>query len=927
MQNDPIYDDYDDVEPERRTFKRSRWLLVIPALILLLLLWPGWTGFYTEWLWFEELGYQQVFSTTLRAKMLLGVIAALLAGLLIWINFKLALRLTAAQSRMLRFVTVNNEQVPLPDIAGFVERWGLRLSLLAGAFFGLSVWDAWEMVLQFRYQTPFGEIDPLYGRDIAFYVFTLPFLEFVFQQLFLLTVVCLAGAAVLYALRGGVRLDARALRLERGPRGHLLGLIAVLFLITAGRAWLEIPNLLYSARGPVAGASYTDIHAVLPLLRAEVFVAALAAALATASAFTSRLRLLVVGVGLYLLVLIGSWIYPATVQRFSVAPNELVKETPYIVNNINATRKAFALETVEERELTGATGLTAQDIRENSATINNIRLWDHEELLATFAQLQEIRPYYEFQSVDNDRYRIGGEMRQTMISPRELAAASLPNRNWINESLTFTHGFGLTLGPVNQVTPEGLPVLFIKDLPPVSTVPELNISRPEIYFGELSHDPVYVKTAAKEFNYPAGEENVYANYEGAGGVSIGSAWRQLIFATRFGDMKLLLSNDVGAPSRVLYHRNIGDRLTRIAPFLRFDGDPYLVISEGRLFWIADAYTVSNRYPYAESINGINYIRNSVKAVVDAYNGGVQLYLADDKDPLIQTWARVFPGTFKPLAEMPADLRAHLRYPEDIFKIQTAVYSTYHMDQPQIFYNKEDQWETAAVAEAQGKPQQMDPYYTIMKLPGETREEFILMLPFTPRSKDNLASWMVARADGEHYGRLRVYRFPKQKLVFGPKQVVQRISQDTEISRQTSLWNQAGSKVILGTLLVIPIKESLLYVQPLYLRAESGKIPELKRVIVAAENRIAMEETLDAALARIFGAATSPSAQASPAETLTSASPPKSSAAPNPEAQSLAAQAKQHFDRAIQAQREGDWARYGEEIKQLGAVLDQMSKPK
>ncbi|HMY72364.1 MAG TPA: UPF0182 family protein, partial [Blastocatellia bacterium] len=381
----------------------------------------------------------------------------------------------------------------------------------------------------------------------------------------------------------------------------------------------------------------------------------------------------------------------------------------------------------------------------------------------------------------------------------------------------------------------------------------------------------------------------------------------LIFATRFGDMKLLLSNDVGAQSRVLYHRNIGDRLTRVAPFLRFDGDPYLVISEGRLFWIADAYTVSNRYPYAESINGINYIRNSVKAVVDAYNGGVQLYLADDKDPLIQTWARVFPGTFKPLAEMPADLRAHLRYPEDIFKIQTEVYLTYHMDQPQIFYNKEDQWETAALAEAQGKPQRMDPYYTIMKLPGETREEFILMLPFTPRGKDNLASWMVARADGEHYGRLRVYRFPKQKLVFGPKQVVQRINQDTEISRQTSLWNQAGSKVILGTLLVIPIKESLLYVQPLYLRAESGKIPELKRVIIAAENRIAMEETLDAALARIFGAATlpSPSAQASLTETLASASPPKPSAAPTPEAQSPAAQAKQHFDRAIQAQREGD----------------------
>jgi uncharacterized membrane protein (UPF0182 family) len=521
-----------------------------------------------------------------------------------------------------------------------------------------------------------------------------------------------------------------------------------------------------------------------------------------------------------------------------------------------------------------------------------------------------------------------------MISPRELSIDSLQTRTWINERLTYTHGFGLALGPVNQVTPTGLPVLFIKDLPPLSSAPSLKITRPEIYFGETEHDPVYVKTLAKEFNYPASEKDVYSPYEGEGGVSIGSFWRRLLFAARFADMKLLLSNDMTPESRVLYYRDIRSRLSRIAPFLRFDQDPYLVISEGRLFWLADAYTVSNRYPYSESIGAgpignINYIRNSVKAVVDAYHGHTHLYIADESDPLIQTWAKIFPGSLKPLAEMPPDLRSHMRYPEDIFKIQTAVYSIYHMNQPQLFYNKEDQWEIPAISAADGRQEAMEPYYTIMKLPGEQKEEFILMLPFTPRSKDNLSAWMVARADEEHYGRLRVYRFPKQKVVYGPKQVIGLINQDTEISRQLTFWSSRGLKAILGTLMVIPIKESLIYVQPLYLRAEGAKIPELKRIIVAAENRIAMEETLDKSLARIFGGEPSP-VKSGPEETMASASLPDAAApeAPPPSnIQDLASRAKQHYDRAIQAQREGDWSRYGVEIKQLGLVLEQISNQK
>ena len=941
MNNAPFDDEFEADRPKSNRStgrsRRSRWLIFLPVVLLVLFLWPGWAGFYSEWLWFQELGYQRVFTRTLLTKFGLGAIVTLVAALLIWLNLKLALSLSSAYTNMVRYITVNKEKVALPDIGGFIARWVLLIALLIGLFFGLNVWESWEVILQYNYQAAFGEADPLFGRDIAFYFFTLPFLEIVVGLLFLFVIVCLVSAGVLYVLRGGIVFGNDSSVFRSGPRKHLLGLVAAFFVVLAARAWLELPNLLYSTNGTVAGAGYTDIAARMPMLRVEMIAALLVAVLAVVTMFRSGIRLILAGFGIYVLaIVIGGWAYPAFVQRFSVAPNELVKETPYIANNIKATRKGFALDEVEERELAGDNGLTLKDIQENRATINNVRLWDRTPLLETFGQIQEIRTYYQFQSVDNDRYRIGGELRQTMISPRELAVDTLPNRNWINERLTFTHGFGLTLGPVNQITPEGLPVLFIKDLPPVSTTPELNVTRPEIYYGELSHDPVYVKTSANEFNYPSGEQDVYASYEGKGGVSIGSYWRKLLFATRFGDMKLLLSNDMTADSRVLYYREIRNRVSRIAPFLRFDQDPYLVISEGKLFWIVDAYTISNRYPYSEKFGGINYIRNSVKAIVDAYNGDVRLYLADEKDPLIQTWARIFPGMFKPLSELSADLRAHLAYPKDIFTLQTLVYSTYHMDQPQVFYNKEDQWETPPSqlsgsrgdsAQQQSQQQQMEPYHNIMKLPGEQQEEYILMLPFTPRSKDNLASWMVARSDGESYGKLRVYRFPKQKLVYGPKQVMARINQDAEISRQLSLWNQRGSRADHGTLLVIPIKESLLYIQPLYLRAASGNIPELKRVIVVAENKIAMEETLEASLARIFGSE-APATQQADGKTAASAlpgEPPPATPASDPQA--LAAQAKQIYDRAIQAQREGDWARYGEEIKRLGAVLEQMQRQK
>jgi uncharacterized membrane protein (UPF0182 family) len=516
-----------------------------------------------------------------------------------------------------------------------------------------------------------------------------------------------------------------------------------------------------------------------------------------------------------------------------------------------------------------------------------------------------------------------------MLSGRELNSNSLPNRTWVNERLTYTHGYGLTLGPVNQATSQGLPVLYVRDLPPV-TIPDLPVEEPSLYFGELSNDYVIVRTEAAEFHYPRDEGDQETRYAGRGGVALGSLWRRLVFALRFGAYQIILNDDIGPESRILFNRRIGDRVRMIAgEFLRLDRDPYLVLADGRLHWIYDAYTTSARYPYStHAADGSNYWRNSVKFVIDAYDGTVSAYLADDRDPVAATYARIFPALFKPMDQMPASIREHVRYPEDIFAVQAQMFAIYHMTQASVFYNREDQWEIPTIEEsADGRGSMMQPYYTIMRLPGEEEPEFIQMLPFTPRRRDNLAAWLVARSDGEHYGHLRVFEFPKQKLVYGPRQVVARISQDQTISPQITLWNQQGSQVIWGTLMVIPIEESLIYVRPLYLRAQGGRIPELNRVVVAYEDRIVMEETLDASLARLFGTAAEPPPQAPEGEGLRadgSAPPPSAEEAP-PDASTaaLAAQARAHYDRAIAAQRAGDWAKYGEEVRQLGEVLNRM----
>ena len=887
---------------------------------------PSLVGFYVDWLWFGEVGYQHVFNTELVTRSMLLAATFLAAFLWLYSNWRVALG-TLTGFRPMRLQTREGLEITMPGREQ-VRQLAAALSALVAFLVALFVSGQWLTWLAFRHATPFGSADPILGRDIAFYVFTLPVLEATKSLLLLLVVLSAIGSAAIYVLSRALGFSQTGFTIAHQARRHLSMLAAAFFLLLALGAFLDIPRTLTTASGIIHGAAYADVAARFPAARALMVASVLGAMLALWHAYQRSVWPLPAAAVLYVVVLLAGQAYAAAIQRFVVAPNEQVRETPYIVHNIAATRKAFALDGVEERELSGDASLTRQDIANNAATLKNVRLWDHQPLLDTFGQIQEIRTYYDFASVDNDRYTIDGEYRQIMLSARELSSTSLPNRNWINERLTFTHGYGLTLGPVNQVTEEGLPVLFIKNLPPESSV-DLRITEPSIYFGELSNDYVFVRTRAREFHYPKGDDNVYSTYTGRGGVPVGSFWRKVLYGIYFRSLKILLSDDITGDSRILMYRNIRERVSTIAPFLVFDSDPYMVIVDGRLYWLVDAYTMTSDYPYSSPAStGVNYVRNSVKAVVDAYNGTTTFYLADAVDPIAATYAKIFPGTFLPLADMPASIRRHVRYPEDIFSVQTSMYSTYHMTNPAVFYNKEDQWEVPSIADEDRAGSAMQPYYTIMTLPGDTKAEFIQILPFTPRRKDNLSAWMVARSDGEHYGKLLAFQFPKQKVVFGPRQVVARINQDQVISPQITLWNQQGSQVLQGTLLVIPIEESLIYIRPLYLRGTGGKIPELKRVIVAYQGQIVMEETLDAALNRLFGAGAMGSttrADERPAATPATAGPRAPEAPPGASdtLQQLAAAARDHFQRALQAQREGNWALYGDEIKKLGEILQQM----
>ena len=888
------------------------------GLILLVLFVVGSSllGFYTEWLWFKSLGYTSVFLRLINYKLLLGGIFGLISALLFYIHGRLIFRWAHTPYPM------NTEALPINIPAwleGRLQSFLLPVAIVVGIFMGLGAAGQWESYQLFLNALPIGQSDPVFKQDISFYLFRLPFLHYLSSWFGGLWFVSLLSASFIVVFRFQFQLSPKGVVLKPWVKNYLFAIFGILFLSLTYYFFLSRYDLLFTGRGVVFGPGYVDEKYLLPVLGIMIFISFLTGLLFIFQALKPGGRwiygVLIFFIGSYF---IGIYLLPGFVQRFIVTPNEIQKESSYLSRYIQGTLQGYGLSQVEERQLPVETTLTPALLDANSLTVKNIRLWDHRPLLETFSQIQEIRTYYKFQAVDNDRYYINKEYRQVLLSPRELSYADLPSKNWINEHLIYTHGYGLTLGVVNQVTPEGLPALLIQDIPPVSKT-DLKVTQPEIYFGEIENDYIIVNSRQKEFNYPSGEQNVFASYQGKGGIPIGGILKKALWSIRFGAFKILLSSDITPQSRILFDRSIRTRVQKLVPFLQVDQDPYLVVSGGRLYWILDAYALSSNYPYSRPVPKMgNYIRNSVVAVVDAYEGSVQLYIKDDKDPITKAYARIFPDIFKPLAAMAPDLKTHLRYPHFLFDIQTRIYATYHMTTPQTFYNREDVWEIPASLQSTKKD--MESYYTIMRLPGEKKEEFILMVPFTPQKKDNMAAWMAVKCDFPDFGKFVVYRFPKQRLVYGPKQIESRINQDPEISRQLSLWDQRGSKVTLGTLLVIPIEGSLIYVQPLYIKAESGQIPELKRVIVAYENQIAMEETLERSLGRIFGQEIKKTKE----ETTAQPGLPADKSQPT---QSLGNQAWQHYQKARTALKQENWTAYGQALKDLEQVLIQMKEGK
>jgi uncharacterized membrane protein (UPF0182 family) len=912
-------------------------LWIVAALFVALVLVPWLASFATDWLWFKEIGFQSVFTTSLMWRIGLFLVGGMFAFGYFYGNVRLA----RGAGTGFPVLYLNRGDGVSIDVSRTLTRLFLPAALVLAFLTAVSASASWLVVLKGFKGVAIGTRDPLFGRDISFYLFKLPLVSGVLGTLVTLTFLSIIAVAVMYWMRNDITLPPRRASAKPRAARHLGVLVVVFFVLIAVRLWIvATSSLLYSTTGPLLGASFTDVHIALPGLYVAAVAALLAAAWVAGGIIRGKLIWSAISATVFYAVVsvLARGVVPAAYQKLVVSPNELSRESPYLRNHIDATRKAWGLDHVESRDLSGEVQLTMAEIKANAATVDNIRLWERPLLKQTFSQLQEIRTYYDFISVDDDRYTIDGRYRQVHVAARELNSESLPTRTFINERLTFTHGMGLTMAPVNQVTTEGLPVLFIKDLPPTSTI-SIKLARPQIYYGELTNEYVFVGTKQKEFDYPAGEANIYTTYTGRGGVPIGSFIRRVLYAFQLGSLKILLSDDIRGNARILYRRNVMDRATSAMPFLDFDNDPYLTINDaGQLKWILDAYTTSDMYPYSQrTSDGTNYMRNSVKVVIDAYDGNVDAYIADQNDPVAQTYANIFGSIFKPLSEMPVDIRRHVRYPGDLFRIQAALHTTYHMLEPQTFYHREDQWQIPGGL-AKGTNENPFQRHIIMKLPGEKNPEFIYMTPFTPRGKDNLAAWMVARMDGENYGKLSVYRFPKQSLVYGPKQIANRINQDTEISRQLTLWDQRGSEVIRGELLVIPIEESLIYVQPIYLRAEGGTIPELKRVVVAHENKVVMGETLEEGLNSLFG---SGAAQQTPASiedslsTLGANQPvmtgggvaPSQAQGPSGVTAGLLREAQTHYDRAIAAQRAGNWAEYGREIEQLGAAIRALNAAK
>jgi uncharacterized membrane protein (UPF0182 family) len=892
----PLHDnEVIDVGPPRKRRWR-RWL--IGALVVLLLVLSRGLSVYLSASWFSSLGFSAVYWYIFKLKIGLFIAFAIVTALILRLAFWLLERTFASQTMGKRTIVVNNQPIQFSP-ERFVRPLGWIIAVLFGVFYGLAMKADWQTFALYFNQAAAPATDPIFHKSLGFYLFSLPVFDLLSSWLITLAFIILC-AAIVYSL---LTLPQKVLKVagtHAGSRAFsTISLALAVFLsLLAWRTYLARFPYLWEDHQIFSGVSYAEAEYLIPALYFVGVALLIAAAICLINAFSKRgLRLLILAFALpFVVYIVGVFIVPAYVTNFIVKPNELERETPYIEQNIAWTRRAFALEQVELRDFEAENSVEGFDLAANRPTLENIRLWDWRALQDTLKQIQAIRTYYDFPDVDVDRYRIDGSLRQMMVAAREIDVKKLPesSRNWINEKLVYTHGYGLTMNTANGFTPEGMPRFVVSDMPVQSNSKDVKVTRPEIYYGQETTTDVYVKTRQKEFNFPQGETNVTTTYEGSGGIRIGGRARRTLLAWALGDLsKLPFSDDVNSESRVLIHRNIRELVNGIAPFLVYDNDPYLVVSdEGRLFWIIDAFTESSTYPYSRHHDvgerSVNYIRNSVKVVIDAYNGTTHFYVFDNQDPLIATYRATFPALFEDANQMPADLRAHVRYPETMIRAQGEVYGLYHTQSAKVFFQREDVWNVAQQIglDDQGRKQTqtIDPYFVLMHLPGEqTSTEFVLILPFTPAGRNNMIGWMAGRCDSDNYGKLLIYNFPKSRLIDGPLQIEARIDQNSSLSSQFTLWNQQGSRVLRGHMLVIPIGRSLLYVEPIYLRAESSPMPELRLVVLATQDRLASGQTFDEVMSNLFGDLAKPAAQqgSEPSKENPAPSAPKPATSPSP----------------------------------------------
>jgi uncharacterized membrane protein (UPF0182 family) len=906
-----------DFEPgEIRIPRPPRRVLVglgiIGAAILILILASPLVTFITDLAWYRALGLDAVYLTRLRLQTELFAGSVVVSFLYLLVNARIAIG--SGGPRALRAVGVGRP-------GGRVMIWTAVLgAALLAFFFSLGAGSNWQTLALFLGAGGGGAKDPVFGQDVTFYLLRLPFYEAVLAWAIALGFIGLLFAAAFHAWRlGGFEtLNAgRAL-------GHLSVLFAVLAVLLGVRRWFDQYDLLSSHNGFVWGAGYADINARIPLAVVSAVLGVLLGLLLVANSRLRRPGVVIGAIGAWFVMAIISSAYPALVQRLQVIPSEQQVETPYIVREIAGTRAAYGLASVSNDQFGGSSPLSSGEVSADQATIQNLRLWDDRQLSDTYNQLQTIRTYYNFPGINLDRYFINGIYQQVEIGAREVNISQLPGgQSWVNQRLKYTHGYGVAASPVSAVQGEGFPDYVVRDIPPTGS---LKIDRPQIYFGQTTTDYVIAPSQSPEFDYPRGSSDVYGSYKGGHGVSLASGVDRALWSMRTGDLNILISDQINSQSQILYRRDLSSRLNEIAPFLTFDNQPYIVVANGRLYWIADAYTTASTYPYAEQEStgfgslpsGVNYVRNSVKAVVDAYDGSVTFYVATPQDPLIEAYERVFPTMFKPLSAMPQALVAHIRVPQDAFAMQADMYRTYHVSDPAVFYLHEDVWAFAQEVPSPGEgPVPLPPYYVMMRLPGQPAAEYLQIVPFTPNGKQNMISWLAARNDAPHYGQLISYLLPKDRVIFGPQQISQRINEDPTISKDFSLFNQSGggSHVVQGNLLVVPIGDTFLYVEPVYLVASSGTSFEtLQRVILVDSQTVAYADTLQAALAQLLG-------QAAPTTTTTTTN--NNSPPPSTQLQQLAQQLLQHYNAAQTDLRNGDLAGYASEMSQVAQLAQQI----